>query len=184
MEHSLRLWRGDGNKPPGGSRRRNQISHNPGHRGIVRNNGTGDPVVSLNKLEKVIELEEKLRNEYEKQLNSKTAEIESLKATLDAAKRTTREFAREGKIPRNLLSGYLENIYNLGELGIGLNPKAKVTGNILEDEKVIGTVHVAVGNNLSFGGDNDVPLHLDGVVSEPTIDIDGRTLMDRGRFTS
>jgi aminopeptidase len=64
--------------------------------------------------------------------------------------------------------------YRVAELGIGLNPKAKVIGNILEDEKVIGTVHIAVGNNLSYGGDNDVPLHLDGVITKPNIYIDGR----------
>src|SRR4030042_760602 len=54
--------------------------------------------------------------------------------------------------------------FGVAELGIGLNPKAIITGNILEDEKVIGTVHIAVGNNLSYGGSNDVPLHLDGVI--------------------
>ena len=72
--------------------------------------------------------------------------------------------------------------YVVAELGIGLNPKAKITGNILEDEKVIGTVHVAVGNNLSFGGDNDVPLHLDGVITSPDVEVDGRKLMEQGRF--
>jgi leucyl aminopeptidase (aminopeptidase T) len=66
--------------------------------------------------------------------------------------------------------------YGVAELGIGLNPKAKVIGNVLEDEKVIGTVHIAVGNNLSYGGDNDVPLHLDGVITKPNIYIDGRKL--------
>ncbi|MFQ5952716.1 MAG: aminopeptidase, partial [Candidatus Omnitrophota bacterium] len=58
--------------------------------------------------------------------------------------------------------------YMVAELGIGLNPKAKVIGNVLEDEKVRGTVHIALGNNLSYGGDNDVPLHLDGVITKPT----------------
>jgi len=72
--------------------------------------------------------------------------------------------------------------YRVAELGIGLNPKAKVTGNILEDEKVIGTVHIALGNNLSFGGDNDVPLHLDGVITEPDIYVGSKKLMEKGRF--
>jgi leucyl aminopeptidase (aminopeptidase T) len=72
--------------------------------------------------------------------------------------------------------------YRVAELGIGLNPRAKVTGNILEDEKVIGTVHIALGNNLSFGGDNDVPLHLDGVITEPDIYVDSKKLMEKGRF--
>ena len=72
--------------------------------------------------------------------------------------------------------------YCVAELGIGLNPKARVIGNILEDEKVIGTVHVAVGNNLSYGGDNDVPLHLDGVITKPDIYLDGIKLMEKGFF--
>lgn len=72
--------------------------------------------------------------------------------------------------------------YLVAELGVGLNPKAKVIGNILEDEKVIGTVHIAVGNNLSYGGDNDVPLHLDGVIRDPDIFVDGKPIMKAGTF--
>ncbi|MEA3489054.1 MAG: aminopeptidase [Candidatus Omnitrophota bacterium] len=74
--------------------------------------------------------------------------------------------------------------YRVAEAGIGLNPKAQVTGNILEDEKAIGTVHIAVGNDLSFGGKNDVPLHLDGVIRAPDIFVDGRKLMEKGRFVN
>ena len=72
--------------------------------------------------------------------------------------------------------------YKVAELGIGLNPKAKITGNILEDEKVIGTVHIAVGNNVTYGGDNDVPLHLDGVITTADIYVDDKKLMEKGKF--
>jgi leucyl aminopeptidase (aminopeptidase T) len=72
--------------------------------------------------------------------------------------------------------------YIVAELGIGLNPKAKVTGNILEDEKVIGTSHIAVGNNLSYGRDNDVQLHLDGVIRTPSVYIDDNMIMEKGKF--
>lgn len=61
----------------------------------------------------------------------------------------------------------------LGEIGIGLNPRAEVVGNVLEDEKAIGTAHVALGDNLSFGGANQVPLHLDGVLVRPRVFVDG-----------
>jgi len=74
--------------------------------------------------------------------------------------------------------------YKIAELGIGLNPKAKIIGNILEDEKVIGTAHIAVGNNCSYGGSNDVPLHLDGVIRAPDIYIDNKKIMQRGKFIS
>ncbi len=72
--------------------------------------------------------------------------------------------------------------YRVAELGIGLNPKAKIIGLVLEDEKMLGTVHIALGNNLSFGGDNDVPLHLDGVILKPDIYLDGKKIMDKGEF--
>ncbi len=88
-------------------------------------------------------------------------------------------------------SGYLEKIFhkfgkearNLAEFGIGTNPKAKLTGNILEDEKVMGTVHFAFGNNTTFGGNVFVNSHIDGLVKEPTIEIDDKIIMNRGIFS-
>lgn len=65
---------------------------------------------------------------------------------------------------------------NLAELGIGLNPKAKLTGNVLEDEKAIRTGHIALGDNISFGGKVHAPCHLDGVFFDPTIIVDGRKI--------
>ncbi len=61
---------------------------------------------------------------------------------------------------------------NIAELGIGLNPKAKVTGNVLEDEKTKGTAHIAFGDNRSFGGKVSAPCHLDGVFFSPCITTD------------
>ena len=72
--------------------------------------------------------------------------------------------------------------YKVAELGIGLNPKARIIGIILEDEKVVGTVHIALGNNLSYGGANDVPLHLDGVIKSPDVYVDGKVIMAKGKF--
>lgn len=72
------------------------------------------------------------------------------------------------------------NTYLVAELGIGLNPKAKVIGNVLEDEKVLGTCHIAIGNNISYGGGNDVPIHLDGVITKPTIYLDNKIVMKDG----
>lgn len=70
----------------------------------------------------------------------------------------------------------------LGEFGIGTNPAAKLTGNILEDEKAFKTVHFAVGNNLLMGGTNDVELHMDGLISEPNVWVDGKQIMKKGEF--
>ncbi len=73
-----------------------------------------------------------------------------------------------------------KDAYNVAELGIGTNDKAKVTGIILEDEKVYGTCHIALGNNFGFGGKVDVPIHVDGVMLEPDIYVDGAIIMEKG----
>jgi aminopeptidase len=72
--------------------------------------------------------------------------------------------------------------FKLAELGIGTNPNCRITGIVLEDEKVLGTVHFAFGNDMSYNGTNDVPIHLDGVVKDPTIIVDGFILMKDGAF--
>jgi leucyl aminopeptidase (aminopeptidase T) len=65
---------------------------------------------------------------------------------------------------------------NLAELGIGMNPQAKLCGIVLEDEKVGNTIHVALGNNTSFGGNVSVQMHYDGIVTNPAIYFDGELL--------
>ena len=59
---------------------------------------------------------------------------------------------KEAEKIRSLLRPFGKQGRNIAEIGIGTNPKAKLTGCIVEDEKVLGTVHVALGNNVSFGG--------------------------------
>ena len=71
---------------------------------------------------------------------------------------------------------------NVAELGIGTNYKAKITGNVLEDEKVAGTCHIAFGNNKHFGGKVDVPFHVDVVIKKPTIYAGGVLIMKEGKF--
>jgi aminopeptidase len=71
---------------------------------------------------------------------------------------------------------------NLAELGIGTNERAQLTGNVLEDEKILGTVHVAFGASAGIGGTVSVPIHLDVVVIDPTLEIGGRRVLEGGRF--
>lgn len=71
---------------------------------------------------------------------------------------------------------------NIAEFGIGTNDSARLSGILLEDEKVMGTIHIALGNNLSMGGSVDVPLHLDGVIKKPTVYMDGKVLMKDGKL--
>ncbi|MFE5319007.1 aminopeptidase [Paenibacillus sp. NPDC056579] len=70
----------------------------------------------------------------------------------------------------------------LGEFGIGTNDKARITGVVLEDEKVYGTIHVAFGSNNTFGGTIAAGVHIDGVVTKPNVYIDDKLIMESGRF--
>ncbi|RAW46333.1 aminopeptidase [Halorubrum sp. 48-1-W] len=64
--------------------------------------------------------------------------------------------------------------YNLAELGIGTNVGVEeLIGSVLLDEKAAGTVHVAIGDNAGIGGETDAPLHLDGILRDPTVYADG-----------
>lgn len=69
----------------------------------------------------------------------------------------------------------------IAELGIGTNPQARLQGNIITDEKVFGTIHIAIGRNDFLGGKNIASTHIDGVVSLPTVWIDGKMFFDNGR---
>jgi aminopeptidase len=81
-----------------------------------------------------------------------------------------------------LLSAHGEEATSVAELGIGTNEEAELTGNILEDEKILGTCHVAFGASAAIGGTVQVPVHLDCVVLEPTIEIDGKTVVSGGEL--
>lgn len=76
---------------------------------------------------------------------------------------------------------YIEDVFKrmpsarfIAEFGVGTNPKASRPDNLLEAEKILGTVHVAVGDNHTFGGKNKVGFHTDFVVFKPTVRIGGR----------
>ena len=64
---------------------------------------------------------------------------------------------------------YAKNARNLGEIGIGLNPAAQITGNMLEDEKAFHTCHIAIGHN--YNEDAPALIHLDGLIRRPTIEL-------------
>jgi len=88
----------------------------------------------------------------------------------------------QAKQLNKMLSAVGDKAKAVAELGIGTNPKAKISGNILEDEKVLGTVHVAFGNNISMDGTNDVPIHIDCIIKSPSVYIDGKMIMENGKI--
>jgi leucyl aminopeptidase (aminopeptidase T) len=81
-----------------------------------------------------------------------------------------------------LLRAHGELGTNLAELGVGTNDCATLTGNVLEDEKILGTVHIACGASAAIGGTVSVPIHLDVVVLEASLEVDGRPVLDAGRY--
>lgn len=66
---------------------------------------------------------------------------------------------------------------NCAELGIGTNPNARRPDNVLEAEKIRGTVHVAVGDNAHMGGMNESDLHEDFVLTQPSVWMDGKKVL-------
>jgi|WetSurMetagenome_2_1015567.scaffolds.fasta_scaffold00008_137 leucyl aminopeptidase (aminopeptidase T) len=71
---------------------------------------------------------------------------------------------------------------NIAEFGVGTLDSARISGNTLEDEKVKGTCHVAFGDNASMGGTVKVPMHLDGIVKNPTVWLDDKMWIRNGEM--
>ena len=114
------------------------------------------------------------------------AESKRLLKTISEAENRSLVMEKEGKLARGQGAIYKKNARNIGELGIGLNPAAQITGNMLEDEKAFHTCHFAIGQNY----DNDAPslIHLDGLVRRPSIVLtysDGSTkcILEDGNLT-
>lgn len=70
-----------------------------------------------------------------------------------------------------------ENGRIIAEFGIGANRSAMLCGNVLEDEKVYGTIHIAFGRNVPFGGANAADVHIDCVVKNPVVYFDGERVI-------
>ena len=71
---------------------------------------------------------------------------------------------------------------NIAELGIGTNRGASLNGSVLEDEKVLGTIHIALGDNANFGGTVQAECHLDGLLTHPDLYLDGELVMKDGKL--
>ena len=71
---------------------------------------------------------------------------------------------------------------NLAELGIGTNPNAKQPDNVLEAEKIKGTVHLAIGDSSHMGGTVVSDLHEDFVIPEPDLLLDDELVIEGGEW--
>jgi leucyl aminopeptidase (aminopeptidase T) len=103
-----------------------------------------------------------------------------IRITVEHGYATAIEGGEEAARLRALLEPHGPDAYNVAEFGIGTNDRATITGVILEDEKVMGTIHIAFGDNKSMGGTVRVASHLDGLVTAPTVLLDGEVIMRDG----
>lgn len=75
----------------------------------------------------------------------------------------------------------VENAANIAEIGIGLNPMCRRNGDFEEEKKGRGNVHIALGDNIFYGGDVRSPVHMDMVLYHPTVTLDDRTVVEGGQ---
>ncbi len=80
---------------------------------------------------------------------------------------------------RELLQPHGPEAFQLAEFGIGTNPRASIVGNVLEDEKAVGTAHIALGANHSMGGRIQVPVHIDAIVQAARVEVDGKPIPEK-----
>lgn len=86
---------------------------------------------------------------------------------------------RQADILRRDLEGHNDrNSFNIAELGVGLNPKCRMIGIMLEDEGVTGTAHIGIGTNITLGGNTKAPCHYDLIMWNPRIEVDGAPVID------
>ncbi|MBC7093604.1 hypothetical protein H5T53_06330 [Candidatus Bipolaricaulota bacterium] len=95
----------------------------------------------------------------------------------------------EAEVLKRWFSRYTNaNIYNLAHISYGLNPGARLTGNILEDERVFGCIEVGIGAQPPHLGifdidrERDVDGHTDAIILNPTVELDGEVIERDGRF--
>ena len=102
---------------------------------------------------------------------------EAVVCTMEDGYITKMEGGPEADRLRVYLSSFGDrNCFNVAELGVGLNPNARLTGEMLEDEGVLGTIHIGIGTSHTLGGEIVAPTHYDLLMWEPTIEVDGRVI--------
>jgi len=96
-------------------------------------------------------------------------EARRFEATINEMKQATEQQINNGIISESQADNYRRNCVNLAEFGIGLNDSAKIIGNMTEDEKVLNTCHIAIGDDCY--GKAPAVAHLDCIMKNPTIEI-------------
>jgi len=92
------------------------------------------------------------------------------------------EGEREAKWLKTRLERGGDKAFTLAEVGIGTNPKAAYTGNLIEDERVLGSCHFGFGGNVHIGGQVQSAVHIDTTVRKPTVSLDGEEIVTEGKL--
>jgi leucyl aminopeptidase (aminopeptidase T) len=106
-----------------------------------------------------------------------------VKVTVKSGKVTSIEGGKAAKEINDSINQVGEKARNIAELGIGTNPSTSSNGDVIEAEKTLGTVHIALGNNATFGGTVSVPFHSDGIILSPTLNVDDQVILKNGEFS-
>jgi leucyl aminopeptidase (aminopeptidase T) len=107
---------------------------------------------------------------------------ESIRIVVEGGYATDITGGDEARRLRELLEPHGRDGRTVAEFGIGTNDKAILSGAIIEDEKVMGTIHIAFGDNKSMGGSVRVASHLDGLVKRPSVWFDDEKVMEDGKL--
>lgn len=109
---------------------------------------------------------------------------DEIKLTIENSVITSITGGRQAQVLKKVMAGFNdEKVYWVGEIGVGLNPMCELNGRMLEDEGCAGTMHFGFGSNTGFHGTVESAYHLDMVFREPTLTVDGRTLLKDGKVT-
>jgi leucyl aminopeptidase (aminopeptidase T) len=87
-----------------------------------------------------------------------------------------------GEAAKRLKSKDQENVWTIAEFGFGMNPNARLSGNVLEDEKRLGTAYFSIGDNTTLGGTAAVGIQISGVLKSPSVWLDETVLFENGSF--
>jgi aminopeptidase len=113
----------------------------------------------------------------------KGKKIEDIDVTFKKGRIVKAKAKKNEKLFKEVIKNSQGDKDRIGEFGIGINPKVtKAIGYVITDEKIIGTIHIAVGENRMFGGKNESTLHWDMVMMKPDIEVDGKKIMSNGKF--
>ena len=87
-----------------------------------------------------------------------------------------------GEVAKKLKAKDRESVWTVAEFGFGMNPSARLVGNVLEDEKRMGSCYFSIGDNTGLGGTSNAGIHISGVLAEPSVWLDDSCLTEAGEF--